>query len=230
MEVDGTVVDGRIRAFSLDEPEHGAGLRLDDRERVRRGRTQSELTGRIVPSGPDVAAPRLLQLRQQCGPLERLVAECPAVGVVDGRLERRRAHVTVEHTRVGVVENRRLDLAPEQRVWLAHEVLVERILARDQHGESMASASGTPPLLAQRCDCAGEADGDGAVEETDVDAELERVRRRDAEKLSFDEAPPDLSPLRGRVTRAVGREARARLLVDALNGEPVDQLGSLSAL
>ena len=112
----------------------------------------------------------------------------------------------VEHARVRVVEDRRLHAPAEQRVGLAHEVLVERVLARDQHGEPVAAATGATPLLAQRRDRAGEADGDRAVEQADVDAELERVRRRDAEQLSLDEPPLDVAPL----LRACSRRGTAR--------------------
>ena len=45
---------------------------------------------------------------------------------------------------------------------LAHEVLVERVLARDQDGEPVAAAPGAAPLLAQARDRAGEADRDHA--------------------------------------------------------------------
>src|SRR5207248_174395 len=83
---------------------------------------------------------------------------------------------------------------------------------------------------AQRRNRAWKTDRDGAVEQADVDAELERARRRDAEQLAFDEPPLDLTPLGRRVTGAVRCEPCAGLLVDALDGEPVDQLGGLAAL
>ena len=52
---------------------------------------------------------------------------------------------------------------------------------------------------------------------------------RDAEQLALDEAPLDLAPLLRRVAGAVRREA-AGAAVEALGGEPVDQLGRLAAL
>ena len=133
---------------------------------------------RIVAAGPDVAGGRPLQLGEDGRALERLVAERRAVGVVDRRLERGGAHVAVEHARVRVVEDRRLDPAAEQHLRLAHEVLVERVLARDEDREAVAAAAGAAPLLAQPRDRAREADRDRAVEQADVDPELERVGRR----------------------------------------------------
>ena len=136
----------------------------------------------------------------------------------------------VEDPRVRVVEARRLDAPLEQRLRLAHEELVERVLARDEHREAVAAAAGPAPLLAQRGDRAGEAHRDRAVELADVDSELERVRRRDAEELALHKPPLDLTPLRGRVAGAVGSEPRGGRGVDAVGGEAVDQLCRLAAL
>ena len=61
-----------------------------------------------------------------------------------------------EHARVRVVEDRRLDPPAEQLVGLAHEVLVERVLGRDEHREPVAAPPGAAPLLAQRGDRARE--------------------------------------------------------------------------
>ena len=102
-------------------------------------------------------------------------------------------------------------LRAEQRLGLAHEELVERVLARDEHGEAVLAPAGAAPLLAQARDRAREADRDRAVEQADVDSELERVRGGHAQELALDEAALDLAPLRGRVARAVGREPRGEL-------------------
>ena len=186
--------------------------------------------GRVVAAGPDVAALRQLELGQERGAFERLVAERLPVGVVDGRFECGRADVAVEDTRVRVVEDRRLDLRLEQHLGLAHEVLVERVLACDQHGEAVSAPARASPLLAERGDGSGKADRDGAVEQADVDPELERVGRRDAEQLALDEAPLDLASLCGRVAGAVRREPLARVRVDAVDSELVDQLRRPPAL
>ena len=86
------------------------------------------------------------------------------------------------------------------------------------------------PLLPERRDGAREPDGDRAIEEADVDPELERVGCGDPEELALDQATLDLTALCRGVARAVGRESRPRLPVDALHGELVDQLRCLPAL
>src|SRR5207249_2662773 len=127
-----------------------------------------------------------------------------------------------------VVEDRRLDAALEQSLRLAHEVLVERVLARDEHRQAMAAPPSPSPLLPQRGDRPREADRENAVQQADVDSELERVRRRDAEQLALEQAPLDLAPLHGGVAGAVGREPR--VVAEAVGGEAVDQLGRAAAL
>ena len=141
------------------------------------------------------------------GPAERLGAEDLGVRVVERRLERGGGHVPVEHARVLVVEDRRLHAPSEQGLRLAHEVLVERVLARDEDGQAVPAAAGAAPLLAQARHRAGEADGDDRVEHADVDSELERVRRADSEELAGEEALLDLAALRRGVPRAVRRQA-----------------------
>ena len=165
-----------------------------------------------------------------CGALERLRAERLGVVLVERRLERGREHVRVEDARVRVVEDRGLDAAREQRLGLAREELVERVLARDEHREPAPAPPGAPPLLAERRDGSREADRDRAVEQADVDPELERVRRRDAEELALDEPPFDLTSLLGRVAGAVRSEPVCRRGVDALDREAVDELRRLAAL
>jgi hypothetical protein len=89
--------------------------------------------------------------------------------------------VAVEHTRVRVVEDCRLDRPGQQRLRLAHEVLIECVLARDEHGEAGASSARPAPLLAKGGNRPREADRDRTVERADVDPELERIGRRDPE-------------------------------------------------
>ena len=230
MEVDRAFVDGGVRPLALDQAEYRAALRFHDREGVRGGRAQTELGGRVIATRPHVAGLRLSQLRQQRCALERLSAERRAVVVIEGRLERCGSDVAVEHARVRVIENRRLHLPVEQRVRLAHEVLVECVLAGDEHCQAMTAPPGSSPLLAQGCHCPRKPDRDRTVEQADVDPELERVRRRDPEQVAFDQSPLDLAPLFGRVARSVRRQPGGGLRVDALCRETVDELGSLAAL
>jgi hypothetical protein len=126
--------------------------------------------------------------------------------------------------------NRGFDPAREQSARLACEELVERVVGGDEDRKPAIASAGTAPLLPERGDRSREADRDRAVEEADVDPELERVRRRDAEQLAFDEPPLDVPPLLCGVPGTVRREPRCRGGVDALDREAVDELGGLPAL
>src|SRR5581483_12102259 len=99
-----------------------------------------------------------------------------------------------------------------------------------QHRQAVAAPAGAAPLLAQARDRAREAGRDHAVEQADVDPQLERVRGGDAEELAGGEPLLDLAALRGRVPRAIGREAVAVLVVEPVEREAVDQLCGLAAL
>src|SRR6185295_7267492 len=74
------------------------------------------------------------------------------------------------------------------------------------------------------------ADREGAVEQADVDAELERVGRGDAEQLALHESALDVAPLLRRVAGAVGRKPLRGLRVDAIRRHAVDELRLLAAL
>ena len=159
---------------------------------------------------------QLAALDERLRPLQGRVAERLPVAFVERRLEGGREDVAVEDPGVRVVEDGGLDPPAQQRLGLAHEELVERVLAGHEHRQAVAAAPGASPLLAQARDRAREADRDGAVEEADVDAELERVGGRHAEQLALDQAPLDLPPLGGRVAGAVRREPRGGLRVEPL--------------
>ena len=230
VEVDRALVDGRVRPLPLDEAEERSTLPLDDGERVGVARAERDPCGRVVAPLPDVSGGGVLELRKLRRPLERLWPELRRIGLVERRLVGGRVHVGVEDPGIRVVEDRRLDAAREECVRLAREELVERVLARDEHGQPALTAAGAAPLLTQRGDRPREADRDRAVEEADVDAELERVGRRHAEQLALDEASLDVAPLLCRVAGAIGGEASRGLGIDPLGREAVDQLGRLAAL
>src|SRR6516225_10083943 len=99
-----------------------------------------------------------------------------------------------EHPGVRVVQDRRLDSAAKELAGLTHEVLVERVLRRDEDGEPVPSTAGPSPLLPEGGGGAGESDGDDGVEEPDVDPELQGVGRRDSEELALGQAALDLPP------------------------------------
>ncbi len=114
--------------------------------------------------------------------------------------------MAVENPRVGVVEDRGLGTPREQRLGLAHEELVERVLTRDEDCEAGLAATGTAPLLPEARHGPGEPDRDGAVQQPDVDAELEGIRRGDSEQLALDQPSLDLAALGGRIAGPVRRQ------------------------
>ena len=138
--------------------------------------------------------------------------------------------MSVEDPRVRMVEDRSLDAPSHERLRLTHEELVERVLGGDEHGEPVRTSPGAAPLLAQACHRPREADRDRAVEEPDVDSQLEGVGRGDAEELTLDESPLDLAPLRRCVARPVGGESCGRGLVEPFGGEAMHELGCAPAL
>ena len=113
---------------------------------------------------------------------------------------------------------------------MAAEELVERVLAGDVHGESAAATAGAAPHLLEARDRARERDADRGVERADVDPELERVGRDDAEQLAGAQPPLDLLALGRRVAGAVGRDPLGQLRVEAIDGVAEDQLDALARL
>ena len=167
-----------------------------------------------------------------CGrALERLVAERRAVGVVDRRLEGCRAHVTVEHSRVRVVEDRGLDLAVEQRLrarrmkyWSSASSLATstarpcpRRPARPHCCRSDAIVPGKPTEIAQSSRPMSIPSSSASVALTP--SRSPSTRRRSISRRCC-----------GRVAGAVRREPRRGGRVEPVGCEAVDQLGSLAAL
>ena len=173
--------------------------------------------GRVRP-GPDepvLAPPQPAGLRQPLGLQQAGLAEVGLVGGGQRPLVGRGLEVRSADVRVVEVDDRLLDAASQQAVGLAHEVLVERVLAGHQHGVAVPGPAGPPPALAQAGDRAGEAGDERDVEAADVDPQLERLRRHDGVELVREEAPLDVAPLlracsrRGTAARAPRRRGRA---------------------
>ena len=102
---------------------------------------------RVVAAAPDEPGRRPLELREQRRARDRDLAERLGVRLRDRPFERGRVQVRIEHARVGVVEHGRLDAPAEQRVGLAHEELVECVVARDEHRQAATATPGAAPLL-----------------------------------------------------------------------------------
>ena len=148
MEVDGALVHRGVRSLALDQAENRPRRRVDDRERIAVAGTEREPPCWGVATLPDEPGGRSLELGKHACSLERLRAECRHVALGDRALERRGADMRVEDAMIRVVEPRRLDTAREQGLGLAHEELVECVLACDEHGEAVLAPAGAPPLLA----------------------------------------------------------------------------------
>ena len=76
----------------------------------------------------------------------------------------------------------------------------------------------------------GESDRDGAVEQPDVDAELEGIRRGDSEQLALDQPSLDLAALGRRIAGPVRRQPLGEVAAEPLAREAVDELRGLAAL
>ena len=95
---------------------------------------------------------------------------------------------------------------------MLHEELVERVVLGDEHGERpLRTPAGATRLLPHRGAGARVAGEDRRVERTDVDPELERVRRRDREQVAVGELSFETTTVLGEVPGAVGLDARPRL-------------------
>ena len=129
-----------------------------------------------------------------------------------------------------VVEDRGLDGALQEVVGVAAEELVERVLARDVHGQAAAATPGAAPHLAQRGDGPGERDDDRGVELADVDPELQRVGRDHRAQLAADEAALELAALLGGVAGAVGGHELGELGIALLQIRDEQLVQDLDAL
>ncbi len=145
----------------------------------------------------------------------------------------RGAEVAEPDLRALRVEHRGLDAAAKQGLGVAREEPVEPVRSGHVERESLTAPAGSSPLLAQARDGAGEPDGDRAVEQPDVDPELERVGRRHAEELARDEIALDRTALLGGVARAIGREPErqvgASCRLERLAGDPEHDLDATAA-
>ena len=109
------------------------------------------------------------------------------------------------------VEARLLGRPLEQELRVVDDVLVDRRSRGDQDGDARAlPPAGPPELLPGRRHRPRVAGEDRDIEPTDVDAELERVRRDDAEHLAVAQPVLDRPSLRRQVAAAVAADAAPR--------------------
>ena len=136
--------------------------------------------------------------------------------------------MAVEHARIRVIEDRCLHTPAEQRLRLAHEVLVERVVRGDEHCQPVTLPPGAAPLLAQaghrlespprsrsragRCRCRARA-------RRSRTRRAARRRRDDARSLCAAQA----------CTRR-DTASRSAYSSQPVEGEAMDELGCLAAL
>ena len=215
VQVDRALVDGRGRAARCRRRRSARRTRCR-RSRPRRGprcaaRTRragnsSARRGTNVPSGRSRSSPAPTSTSANSPPAR---PEHVAVGGLQRRLVRGAQQVRGVELLVLVVEDRGLDRALEELVGVAAEELVERVLAGDVDRQPAPAPPGAAPHLAQRGDRPRERHADRRVQRADVDPQLQRVGRDDAEQLAVDQPRLELAPLLRRVARPVGRDPLA---------------------
>ena len=188
MHVDRTVVHCRMGCSRIDGAEHAAGAVLDHLDHPAADAPQVGKVTRALGPGPEPAAwtgSKEAAHHQGIDNLASARAEHRQVVFGERDLRGGGSEVRSEDIRVARVAHRGFHPGAEDRLRVVHEVGVERIVARDQHGECVtARTSGAPGLLEQRRACAGPAAEQHRVESGDIDTELERVGRRDPEQLA----------------------------------------------
>ncbi len=209
------VVDGADRALlvPVDEPvlDRRSGAQPD----VRRGRALA------APVHAPAAGLQQVGVHEVPHGVVEAVAEPALVVGRERQLVRRARDLGAQHERVLRVHDRALGLTVGQLARVRGVPLVELVVAGDEHRRrAAAGASGAAGLLPHRRERAGETVEDHRVEPADVDAELERVRRRDAEQPAAREVAFELAPLLGEVAGAVRGDAGRRAPTPRLRAGP----------
>ena len=138
--------------------------------------------------------------------------------------------MAVENSGVPVVEDGCLDWPTQQGARVAHEELVERVVGGDENCKPEPPPSRSTPLLPQACDGPWKPDRDRAIEQPDVDTQLERARRGNTKELAIDEPLLDVTALLGCVAGAIRGEAPGEGGVEPLARDAVDDLRRPPAL
>ena len=125
-----------------------------------------------------------------------------------------------------------LGTAVQQCVRMAHQILIERVIARDQDGERLlVAAAGPSRLLPCAGDAARIADQHRGVESSHVNAQFQRVCRRNAQQPAIEKLPFNLPTLGWQISGAVRLDPlakRRRGLGQRATNISRDQLGGLS--
>ena len=223
VHVDRAGVGRGVGARRVDVADHPPGLGLDQGDRAAAGRADVGEVGGAVAVGPEPAArspPQPALLDEAVEEAARGRAEQREVGLGQRQLLGGGAQVGRQDVLVGGVDDRGLDRLAEQRLGVRDQIGVERVVAGDEHAESVAvTATGAADLLPHRGPGAGEARHHHGVEPADVDAELERVGGGQPGELAGAQGPLDRAAFLGEVAAAVGRDLAGQRRVDV--GEQV---------
>jgi hypothetical protein len=129
-----------------------------------------------------------------------------------------------------MVEDRLLDGPVEELVRVPAEELVERVVPGHVQREAGRAATRAAPHLPQARDGSREGHADGGVEVAHVDAQLERVGGDHGKELALGEPALDLTPLCGRIARAVRGDPLGDVTTPrVLEPQPCEALDQLDA-
>ena len=213
VQVDRVLVDigPRREQVDLAEDARPVGPVVDDEDVLGGRRPEADLRRREVLARPVpalvVREPHVALLGEE---REEVVRRRAAEGLAsrERQLERRGPEVRQEDVDVLGVEARLLRGAVEEVLGMARHEPVDGARARDEDRDAdVPAAPGAAHLLPRRGDRAGIAGQDRGVEAPDVDPELERVRRDDAEDVARPQPGLDRPPLVRQVAAAVPAHA-----------------------
>ena len=175
---------------------------------------RNEILRRTVPARVHQPPPARRQRPGTSHPLKHVPVGGPEVLLVPGierRLVRGREQVRAEDVWVLQGKAGSLDAAAEHPLRVLVEVLIEGVASGDVEGERrVVAASGAAPLLPDGGNAPGITAADDGVERANVDPELQRARRDDAEEVPAEEAALYLAPLSGVYPARYGEMRRAR--------------------
>jgi hypothetical protein len=138
----------------------------------------------------------------------------------------RARQVRLEHERIRGVDHGCLGRPVEQVGRVLHQVLVERVVLRNEHRERRRRPPPGPPgLLPHRGSRPRVADENGGVEGADVDPQLQRVRGRDGDQLVARELALELAAVLWQVAGPVGLDLALELAGQLAARELGQELG-----
>ena len=119
------------------------------------------------------------------------------------------------------IEDRGLDRSPEDRLGVAEEEGIERVVSGDEDGECrLPRTAGAAGLLPQACASTRPAGDENGIEAADVDAQLESVGRGKPHQGACAQVSLEGPALLGKIPPSVCRDARLQV------GRPVGEEAS----